>query len=139
MKEQENGVWIRGKEYWYKIPFMMTYGMLGTQEAWDEAMRLGEEMEQEVLWNETNREQEKTLRKYLAKAYETEGENEKAAAEYERVKELEDSREGLEEIYLRLEKLYEEEIWNNPGRYAASPWNVFPTLKNYGWHIWKSI
>lgn len=109
LKEQENGVWIRGKEYWYKIPFMMTYGMLGTQEAWDEAMRLGEEMEQEVLWNETNREQEKTLRKYLAKAYETEGENEKAAAEYERVKELEDSREGLEEIYLRLEKLYEEE------------------------------
>ena len=72
-------------------------------------MRLGEEMEQEVLWNETNRKQEKTLRKYLAKAYETEGENEKAAAEYERVKELEDSREGLEEIYLRLEKLYEEE------------------------------
>ena len=44
LKEQENGVWIRGKEYWYKIPFMMTYGMLGTQEAWDEAMWLGEEM-----------------------------------------------------------------------------------------------
>ncbi|MGN0405487.1 MAG: tetratricopeptide repeat protein [Bariatricus sp.] len=109
LKEQDVRAWIRGKEYWYKIPFMMTYGMLGTQEAWAEAMRLGEEMKQEVLWNETNRDQEKTLRKYLAKAYETEGENEKAAAEYERLKELEDSREGLEEIYLCLEKIYEAE------------------------------
>ncbi|MDY5846149.1 MAG: hypothetical protein SPJ92_06415 [Bariatricus sp.] len=108
LEEPEVKEFIKGKEYWYKIPFVMTYGMLGTQEAWKEMTAVGEKMEQEILWSEENRNKEMVLRKYLAKAYEMEQDYDRAAEECERLKELEETKEGLEEIYLSLERIYDE-------------------------------
>ena len=101
---------IQGKECLYKLPLLCGYEMLDTREAWQEARRIGEEMESEKEWNNWGKDgnKEKEVRGYLARSYVVLEETEQAIEEYEKLRELENDADELEEIYLRLEELYEE-------------------------------
>lgn len=102
--------WIEGKEYRYMLPFLEAYRILDTEEAWQKAAEEAEKLKEMESWREGKEagKKEQTIEEYLAKAYEVLEQPEKAAAEYERVKELESDEAALEVLYLKLEDLYEE-------------------------------
>lgn len=119
LESEEEKAWIAGKEYIYAMPFLEAYRIWDTEESWREISEMAEELKDAKSWGEgaDAEEKEQNIREYLAKAYEVLHQPEKAAAEYERVKELERDASGLEALYLKLEDLYEEigdaeKAWN---------------------------
>lgn len=109
-KLEEKQKEVIGKECLYKMPFLYGYAMLDTQSGWQEVKRIGEEMESASVWRDWGKEERKEteVRTYLARAYESLEETENAMEEYEILMELENDADELEEIYLRLETLYDE-------------------------------
>lgn len=99
---------LEGKEFLYKMPFLLGYRLLDTSETWREVKRIGEELRDIEAWNDWKEvgNKEREVRYSLAEAYERLEEPESAIEEYEKLRESEYDEMRLESIYLKLEKLY---------------------------------
>lgn len=110
LESEEVSSWLKGKEYLYGLPLLEAYRILDTKDAWQEVAEIAGRLVAAACWGtgEDAKKREQNVREYLAKAYEVLEQPEKAAAEYERVKELESDTARLEVLYLKLEDLYDE-------------------------------
>lgn len=110
--------WWEQKQVLYQIPFLRAYGLLNTKSSAEAAIYTCAELLESDAWKSRDRgkKHELEVRTYLAGAFETAGEDERAIEEYETVKELEEEPAALEQIYAKLEGLYEragqkENVW----------------------------
>lgn len=111
-------VWWGQKQELYQMPFLHAYGMLNTESAAEATIEICAELLENDVWKEREqgKKRELEIRTYLAAAFETADEKERAIEEYETVKELEEEVSALEQIYMKLEGLYEkteqkEKMW----------------------------
>ena len=118
LEKIEAEAWWNEKQVLYQMPFVQAYGLVNTEAAAEASISICKELLEHDVWKdkEGGKERELELRSYLAAAYEKTDENQLAIEEYEIVKELEEDDIALEQIYLKLERLYErteqkEKIW----------------------------
>lgn len=91
----------------YQIPLLYGYELLGTKDARQEIIEMGEVLHEQYQWSEKEWNRERQIEQCLARAYERVGETERAIQIYGRIKELERETEEKEKVYLRMEALYE--------------------------------
>lgn len=110
--------WWEQKQDLYLMPFLRGYGLLNTKSAAEHSIQICGELLENNVWKtrEKGKQRELEVRTYLAGAFETADEEERAIEEYEAVKELEQEISALEQIYMKLENLYEktgarEKVW----------------------------
>lgn len=118
LEQIKEEAWWGQKQELYQMPFLHAYGLLNTESAAESTIEICAELLENDVWKEREqgRKRELEVRTYLAAAFETADEKERAIEEYETVKELEEETSALEQIYMKLEGLYvkteqKEKMW----------------------------